>query len=124
MTPDRTTQGDDGGGIGALPAARAATASRPSPAVLGQAGIANAACAECGEPGATWWSADRTRGMCDECVSAAWLLWAKNSEDPYALMTAKAMEARRAETGTGSVEDDSAARQGLPETSLGGSNDR
>lgn len=37
---------------------------------------------------------------------------------------ANAMEARRAETGTGSVEDDSAARQGLPETSLGGSNDR
>lgn len=37
---------------------------------------------------------------------------------------AKAMEARRAATGTGAVEDDSAARQGLPETSPGGSHDR
>jgi hypothetical protein len=51
-------------------------------------------------------------------------VWEKIRMGYSPLAAAKAMEARRAETGTGSVEDDSAARQGLPETSLGGSNDR
>lgn len=50
------------------------------------------ACEECGAPNPTWWSDDRTRGMCGDCIDAEWLEWAITSGDQFA-MTIAALKA-------------------------------